>query len=261
MTSRSKSKCIWLPFVALPDGETWIKASHDGVDVLIGRNDPEMDAEEAERQAPIYRMNYLHVMRLQLPSRRTVLRLSQFIYLEANPFFQCCRDTDRVSWLPVADVQQASASHRSLPRPLWGPEVRILTTMVTSTQRQVVNEFTLSNALYYLNLGGSRQQEVLQAAKLMENHVLEIYSDYIEHCYPAFYMALESFRLYLLRFSGGQSGVASFEEKALERLFNAFRLTEESRSFLDFHELLIGLAAFDPGCPNNLELRQRFIFK
>lgn len=249
MTSRSKSKCIWLPFVALPDGETWIKASHDGVDVLIGRNDPEMEAEEAERQAPIYRMNYLHVMRLQLPSRKTVLRLSQFIYLEANPYFQCCRETERISWLPVADIQQNRLAA------VWGPEVSILTTMVTATQRQVVNEFTLLNALYYLNLRASRQQEVLQAVKLAENHVLEIYSDYIEHCYPAFYMCIESFRVYFLKLA------ITFEEKVLHRLFNAFRLTDEGRSFLDFHELLIGLAAFDPSCSNHFQLRLRFIFK
>jgi len=249
VTNVNKCNCVWLPFVPLPDGETWMKASHDGVETLIGRNDPEMDADDAEKSSPIYKMSYLHIFRLQLPSKRIIQRLSQFIYLEPNPNFQCCRNTDRVNWIPVADIHQ-----NQIPK-LWGPELKILMSMLGAPQPQIVSEFTATNALYYLYLHGSKLQELLHQAKLCDAHIYEIYCFYVEHAYPSFYLCMEAFRVHFLKF-----GLA-YDHVTLNRLFNAFRLTEEKRSFLDFHEYLIGLVAFEPNCSNNLDARMQFIFK
>src|SRR5699024_3053586 len=111
------------------------------------------------------------------------------------------------------------------------------------------------NALYYLHLSGSRQQELLLAAKLTASHVKMIYTDFTEHCYPAFYMCPESLRVYLLKYG------VHIEAPVLGPLFHAFGSDDERRSFIDFHEFLIGLVAFEPNVSNRLDARSRFIFK
>ena len=252
VTNAVKCKCVWLPFIAMPEGQTWMKASQDGVEVLIGRNDPEMEADDAERISPVYQMNYLQIFRLHLPSNKVVLRLSRFIKLEKNPAFECCRNTDRVNWLSVADVLNNRMTK------VWGPELHDLVAMVLPQPLpipQIVQEFTSRNALYYLYLNGSAQQELLASAKLTDNHVYEIYTDFAEHCYPSFNMCEESLRVYLLKY-----GIA-LDHIRLSRLFNAFRMSHERRSFVDFHEFLIGLVAMEPNCSNKLEARTRFIFR
>ncbi|KAJ6218593.1 hypothetical protein RDWZM_009750 [Blomia tropicalis] len=243
-----KCKCIWLPFVVLPDGVTWERASHDGVAVLIGRNDAEMSAEEAVKTAPIYTMTYLHILHIQLPSNRTVLRLTRFVYLQRNPHFQCCRNTDRVNWLDYADISNRNVTHRS-----WGPELEIFPRMTWSEPTSVISEFTTKNALFYLQLEKSCEQKLLFEAKLSEQQVLEIYSDYVEHCYPSFYMCFESFRVYMIKYGHPR------DENRLFNLYNAFRAN--FRPFVDFHEFLVGIVILEPDCSSKLDARVQLIFR
>lgn len=244
-----KVKCVWLPFVVLPEGVTWQKASHDGVEILIGRQDAEMDAEEAEKTAPVYNMSYLHMLRLQLPSSRMILRLTQFVHLMKNEFFKCCQNNYQVNWIPSADILSNRVSN------VWGPELKILTSMLVDTQPQIISEFTLNNTLYYLYLNDSPEQKLMLDAKMTDKIVYDIYSDYIEHCYPAFYMCFESFRAYLIKY-GHQD-----DNTRLTYLFNA--ASTSKRSFLDFHEFIIAILIMEPKCGLNklIEARISFIFR
>ena len=150
--------------------------------VLIGQVDP--NDEDADRITPGFGISYRHILRLQLPSRKVVTRLIMFVHLKKKDgeTDKCCIKTNCVNWLSVADIQQNRVTK------MWGPELRILTAMMTQAQPQIVNEFTLKHALYYWHLTGSWQQELLKAFKLTENQVYEVYADSIGHCYPSFYM-------------------------------------------------------------------------
>lgn len=246
VTNVDKVRCVWLPFVVMPEGVTWLQASHDGVGTLIGRQDAEMDEEEAEKTAPVYQMSYLHMLRIQLPSRRMILRLTQFVHLDKSEYFSCCQNNDRVNWIPSHDILNNNIDK------VWGPELKILTSMLVSAQPQIINEFTLSNTLYYLYLAGSPEQKVLQSLSMTEQLVFDIYIDYVEHCYPSFYMCFESFRAYLIKY-GYQN-----DNCKLRKLFLAFATSK--RPFIDFYEFLIGLLIMEPKSCNNLESRNYFVF-
>lgn len=184
VTNSIKCRTVWLPFVPMPEGVTWTTASHDGVSLLIGRNDTEMDGEEAALKAPKYSMAFLNILRLVLPSKKVVVRLGQFVRLESNPNFECCRNTERVNWLPLVDIQT-----NEIPK-LWGPELQQLTAQLAAAeQSQLVQEFTASSTVAILKEeNGTWQQELLRTFKLTERHVHELFLDYIEHCWPALYM-------------------------------------------------------------------------
>src|SRR5690606_33993886 len=105
VTNVDKAQCVWLPFVPLPEGVTWEKASHDGVATLIGRQDAEMDAEAAARTTPIYQMSYLHILRLQMASsQRMVARVARFIHLQPSEHWKCCQNSPRIHWIPAGDI-------------------------------------------------------------------------------------------------------------------------------------------------------------
>ena len=247
VTNVDRCKCIWLPFVVLPDFTTWDQASHDGVAMLIGRNDAEMDAEEAERTRPLYHMTYLHMLRLQMPSKRHVLRLTRFVRLVKSEHFQCCQNTYRVHWLPFQMVLT------NMITKLWGPELPILTSMVISPHPRIITEFTLANALHYFNLDESCEQQLLRESKVTPNLIYKIYIDYVEHCYPSFYMCFEAFRAYFIKYGWPR------DDAKLAQLYITFRVNQ--RSFVDFHEFLVGLVVLEPTCSSHLEVRSYFIFK
>lgn len=247
VTNVNKTKCTWLPFVALPEGVTWQEASQDGVTMLIGRNDAEMDTEEAERMTPVYTMRYLHLQRIQLPNSRMALRLSQFVQLERNTPFQCCINSDRVNWLPLANIHIHEVDR------IWGPELWILTRMLTAQVPNIINEFTIDNALYYLDQDQSWEHKLLAGTNVGRAQILDLYADFVEHCYPSFYMCFDSLRAYLIK--NGHP----IDEPKLRRLYQVFGVNR--RFFVDFHEFLAGLVAMEPACPSILESRLYFIFR
>ena len=247
VTNVSKCHTVWLPFVQLQDGMTWSTASHEGVQILIGRNDPEQSAEVAERSAPIYDMQILHILRIQMPYGKTILRLSQFVRLKKNPCFHCCINTDRVNWISFNDMYADRIAK------IWGPEIRQFASMLISPATNMIEEFTVRNALYYLFLKSSPQQFLLKECGMSQAAIFEIYTDFVEHCYPSFYMCYESFRAYLV-----ELGFINDESK-LRRLFQAFAFY--GKHYIDFHEFLIGLVVIEPGVSASFECRSQFIFR
>ena len=82
---------------------------------------------------------------------------------------------------------------------------------------------------------------------------MEIYENYIEHCYPSFYMAFESFKFYLIKYGFDKN------EETLLYLFNAFSMY--GNDYLDFHEVLLGIVAMEPTTKHLTEARLKFIFR
>ncbi|KAH9497142.1 hypothetical protein DERF_013148 [Dermatophagoides farinae] len=274
VTNLKKMGCIWLPFVVLMDNNnnnnnndntTWQQASHNGVNILIGRQDPEQDAKEAERLAPKYRMQYLQILQIQLPLKltsktktkmttKTVTRITQFIHLQSNHRKNCCENTMRVNWIALADIRA-----RKIDK-IWGPEiyqmVQMLLTLESSSSSlstKIIEEIPLSNAL-------------------ANDHaaIIKIYGNFIKHCYPSTMMSYESFRSYFIK-----NGDPSLDKDRLLPLFRSFisinnleqnnhhhhHHYQKQDDFIDFHEFLIGLIAIDPKISDTLMVRLRFIFR
>ncbi|XP_075588482.1 uncharacterized protein LOC124494289 isoform X3 [Dermatophagoides farinae] len=290
VTNLKKMGCIWLPFVVLMDNNnnnnnndntTWQQASHNGVNILIGRQDPEQDAKEAERLAPKYRMQYLQILQIQLPLKltsktktkmttKTVTRITQFIHLQSNHRKNCCENTMRVNWIALADIRA-----RKIDK-IWGPEiyqmVQMLLTLESSSSSlstKIIEEIPLSNALGLLKQTNTEEFYALEHFNLANDHaaIIKIYGNFIKHCYPSTMMSYESFRSYFIK-----NGDPSLDKDRLLPLFRSFisinnleqnnhHHYQKQDDFIDFHEFLIGLIAIDPKTSDTLMARLRFIFR
>lgn len=221
-----------------------------------------MEAEEAERLAPKYAMSYLNILRIGVGKGRLLHRLTQFVRLEENTGYECCKNTERVFWLPLADVEQATTRISKL----WGPELKTFTELLVGggqsasaspeSALQLVEEMgSVGRVQQYLE--GSWQQTLLKEFQMTESSVHEVFMEFIEHCYPSTYMSMESFRVYFLKY-----GLA-LENDRLLRLFTAFSqcLDQRRPNCVDFHDFITSLLCIEPNCPSKLEGRYRFIFR
>lgn len=253
VTNVERARCVWLPFVCLPEGVTWRKASVDGVTQIIGNRDAEQDASVAAKKAPVYEMDYLNVLRIQMPTEKFVTRLANLVVLKRSPesTFKCCQRSPRINWLRAADILGDRIDK------IWGPELKNFTKLMIQMNKTehdaVISEFTVQNSYHYLMLEDSAEQKLLRASQVKPEHVAEIYENFVEHCYPAFSMSYEAFKYYLIRYG--------FDKKdpRLSYLFGAFSLY--GYDYLDFHELLLGLVAMEPNTKHLLEARLKFIFR
>lgn len=253
VTNVERARCVWLPFVGLPDGVTWLKASHDGVAMIIGNKDTELDADVAAKKAPVYELTYLNVLRIQLPTERFVTRLANLVLLKksAQSTFVCCQRSPRINWVRACDIIGDRIDK------IWGPEVRKFTQLlvdISAGQHEtIVSEFSIENSFHYLMMDNSPEQKLLRASHIKPEHIVEIYDSYIEHCYPSFYMSYESFKYFLSKYG------YNVKDRIIPFLFNAFSLY--GNDYLDFHEVLLGFVAMEPTTKHLTESRLKFIFR
>ena len=199
--------------------------------------------------------------------------------------FKCCTDTARLQWLAVDFVSQG------LIRNCWGPElvelarqVMVVTAAAAAATagtgeenqqqqqppaaapvfRQRLQEQSVEQLFEILpRLDGSSQTsanqqcspdshtESLKKIKTSKNDIERLFADYLDHCYPSFYMTYDSFRHYLAR-NGFETN-----QVRVKRFFRAFN--RAANGYLSFNELLLGLICMERETPH-VEFRIRFVF-
>ena len=198
-------------------------------------------------------MEYMNVLRIQLPTEKFVTRLANLVILKKVPEseFKCCQRSPRINWLRASDILGNRIDK------VWGPELKNFTKLMAEMNKQsyeaVISEFTLQNSSHYLTLDDSPEQKLLLSSHVKTEHVLEIYEDFIEHCYPAFSMSYESFKHYLIKYGFDKM------DPRLPYLFNAASLY--GNDYLDFHELLLCLVIMEPTTKHLPEARLKFVFQ
>ena len=156
---------------------------------IIGNKDKELDAAVAAKNAPVYSLEYMNVLRIQLPTEKFVTRLANLVILKKAPEsdFKCCQRSPRINWLRASDILGDRIDK------VWGPELKSFTKLMSEmskpTYEAVISEFTLQNSTHYLMIEDSAEHKLLLSSHVKTEHVLEIYEDFVEHCYPAFSMA------------------------------------------------------------------------
>ena len=93
---------------------------------------------------------------------------------------------------------------------------------------------------------------MLKSIHITEKDVERLYADFIEHCFPSFYMCHDSFKFYMSKYGFEKS------DTRMGYLFRSFNYNKNG--CLSFHELLTGLATIEP-CTIHGESRVRFIFR
>lgn len=254
-----QSSFIFIPFVIRSPLSSWTKNARDCI-ALILSNDSTTRYEYLKKYPPYDYLQLLEILRLQVPqTSRFVLRHSFYVRINVtnlDKYFTCCTTSKRLSWLDMNYVQQGLVEN------IWGPELVEFCQKYHKIQKNT-NEFSLlqriiefgSNQVFKFNPSAepkNLEESLLQSMKITENDIERLYNDFLEHCYPSFYMTFESFRQYISRTN------MDIVEFNLKRLFNAFNYM--MNGFLSFHELLLGLVSLEMETPHD-EVRIKFVFR
>lgn len=245
LMENKRTKISFLPFIVMPEGMTWDKASEMGIDAIIGRKmDTEMDQRQAEAIRPHYEMSYLHILRIQTSAERYYSRIAQYVKLEKSEGFECCKNTDHHSWYKASELIFDQLID------CWGPEVKLLPLMI-SEKSKLIDEIPLERAFTMLTESG--HQDFLLSNNIKAEHVVEIYEDFLHHCYPSIYMCYRSFQSYMIKHGFNK------QDKRLQYFFNA--CLPPQRTYIDFNDFLIGVVAMEPQCDSLLDDRIAFVFQ
>lgn len=153
---------------------------------------------------------------------------------------------------------------------MWGPEVRIFCQMLTGekqpTKRMELNEFTISDSLRFFNrdMEQSQEHKAMLGLGLKVGCCVEVYEDFLRHCYPSLSISINAFRTYLMRFDLiSESEPGKIRPANVMRLYQAYQSERAHRRVgcINFSELLLGIVAMDPRCKDKCEARIRLLFR
>lgn len=276
--ARSPTEAIWLPYVQKHKNMSWYDSAKEGAMQVLAEGSASR-FEAYRRKAPFDQMLLLEVARVQMPStNKFVARYIFYVRLNLPSADEngqpgnsptshkntnhCCTDTARLQWLALDFISQGFI------RNCWGPELvelaRLVMEATKTTEetgsppvfRQRLQEQSVEQLFDILprpdeSVQSDSHLESLKKIKTNKNDIERLFADFLDHCYPSFYMTYDSFRHYLSR-NGFEK-----DEKRLKRFFRAFN--RASNGYLSFNELLQGLICMERETPH-VEFRIRFVF-
>ncbi|XP_046913406.2 LOW QUALITY PROTEIN: uncharacterized protein LOC124494277 [Dermatophagoides farinae] len=269
LSLNERNNAVWLPFVALQPDKTWNMATTEGIAIIFSKEDSEIDP-RLVKTIPVQSINCVHILRIQLPmTKKFIYRLIQLVTLDSvnqppgdtATQFKCCTSSKHLQWIDMNDAITGNISG------LWGPEVPMFVSFLVETNKpREISEigFNVDNLITMIGLQdliNQQQQQQQQQNKNIDQilantfHISKmdigkIYSDFLEHCFPSFYMTYWSFCSYINDY---------FHEcDTLLQLFQAFN--SNRCGYLTFQEFFSGIVSIEPGCPNTNQ-RLRFIFR
>ena len=117
---------VWVPFLQLREGQSWTEATSDCIQRTIGRQDTELNEEEAVKQAPSFAVSYFEVTQIQVPSVNNFTRICQLVTIESGPS-NCCTQNRQIEWIPLETLATTDKNH-------WGPELQKWCKMLEESQ-------------------------------------------------------------------------------------------------------------------------------
>ncbi|KAH9417130.1 uncharacterized protein LOC113789988 [Dermatophagoides pteronyssinus] len=253
----SSSPFIWLPCVVAQSIQkhSWVKSAKENA-AWIFANESNNRYEYFKRNPFYTDIRLIEILRLQLPqTNRFITRLAFYVHIDpeqTSDRFSCCQATDRLDWLDLNIVRDGCVEN------LWGPELVKYCPALNMTPQmmpQKIEEFSSSQVFHFVSKDGTPkniEESWLKSVKITENDVERLYYEFLEHCYPSYYMTSDSFRQCLFRLG------LDLPDLNMDRLFIAFNYMKNG--FLSFHELLLGLVALEQDTPHD-EVRIKFVFR
>lgn len=245
--TNSKRLFSWFPFIPMPNVFTWNRISRDSLAIIMGNNeDSEIDA--TMNAIPEFTSIWLNIFRIQTKTGRFFQRITQLVKLEGEEG-KCCQDNDRLRWVKLSSIHLHSPELANV----WGGEVISYCQALFNNERTFLTEMALSSCFPSWN--DSREALLLEQVKWPVERIHELLQDYIEHMYPAFQMSTNSFRNFLFKHDCLPKDTCATK---IEELFQAF---SEGKEWMEFKQLVYGLAAMDPKAKNDLDYRVKLIFQ
>ncbi|KAH7644253.1 serine/threonine protein phosphatase-like protein [Dermatophagoides farinae] len=259
---------VFFPCLPLNPLKTWSESSIEAALSLLLPSNIYNDHErlmEFVNDIPFRRFVCMDIFRIQLPhTQNFITRLIYLVELDpTNKNIVCgCLSqpqsiisSNNYRWYPIND-----AISRKIKK-IWGPEVSFYTNIaieaLNSNQPFVdstATEYSLSDAFKYVPRESpiTMEEQMLGQTNITVNDIERLYADFIEHCFPSFFFTKFSFDMYMKKHQ------IESNPSIISRYYLAFRFRE--KQYMQFHELLLGLAAIDHRSPHE-EFRIRFIFR
>lgn len=239
----------FFPSVPLKSNDTWLNLStKEAMFLLFGTNNKISLALDLQKtDIPFQKFMLLHIFRYQLPqTQKFITRLIYLVILEPRP--SCCKNTNYFIWAPIQDAISSKISN------VRGPEVSFFSSLVkTQTSKPVSSylvEFGLKDAFKFVPRNPTRARVDENATDndsagclpVKMSDIENLYADFIEHCFPSFFMTRESFQMFMVKHE------IEMNPKVIYRYFQAFQY--RNKHYIQFHELLNGLYLIDPRTPH-----------
>ena len=209
------------------------------------------------KSALLFEKIVLHsVHRIQIPTGEFIERLIYMVRWCSSDN-HCCKNTAKIKWIPISTVRGKMPSEAA--KRFWGSEVAEYAELLEEKNLQLlrVAEQTIDQVFKYINSTEAPPEIVnfVTDSKFSEADAVKLYSDFVQHCFPAINMSFASFADYFAKV-----GLAAcFDDAAQRAIFRAMKY-KEPKGFLTFNEFLIGIIALDPSSPNTAP-RHSFIFR
>ena len=252
---------LWLPFVYLSFKSTYKvnRTIRDSLSLILSDNDSIELSDlfvKYREELPFY---YSVIDISKIYSRKNswfISRVICFARLHSDgPVLQCCRKTSRIHWISVEEVSNG------LIDCFWGPEVKMYCDLIKHDMSVPDSIPVMNRTRPHLFSTGQiislipeklYSDPILKSLKITGIKIQALFEDFIEHCFPSYYMSFHSFKDYFIKYYYRRN------EKFLRKVFNA--LSYEKPGFVTFEQLLNGLAYIDPSSPND-ENRIKFVFR
>ncbi|KAF7488631.1 Serine/threonine-protein phosphatase PP1 isozyme 3 [Sarcoptes scabiei] len=300
----------WLPYVYTDENERYTKTIEmiqqrfrDDLksDVNVSETDHKTSISNVLSENFLKNVQLYSIYRFQLPDG---LFISRYIFLAdwsgLDSEVVCCKQTANFHWIKLKTILAESKPYGSPPSSLsksivqkfWGNEIEQCSHLLNqlkpgeSVQYQSPKIFELNSddiMKYFHRKISSKLDKsktvvdqlslLMIESKFTENDVVKIYSDFVQHCFPAMHMPFCSFLEYfkLMDFFHKHSDTEQddllttdeiFKDETYnEFLWNLFRsFSLRKKPSLSFNEFLLGLAALDPKTPT-VQLRCTYIFR
>lgn len=245
------SQILWLPFIRLPKNTPFGEAAQLGLQSLLATGG---DGKTSLRfMVPLQEPPQLmEIFRCQVPdSIQFTIRLTFYVKLNPGKVDQalCCQPGEQLQWVSLDHINS-----RPVLDHVWGPELNQNVRWTAKAYQQKIREYDLARAYHYLPRPVPRNVEeaTLKTAGFSESDVERAYQDYLNHCFPSFFMPIYSFKNYMIKY-----GFETNEERLI-KMFNSFNTFKNG--YLSYHELLIGLALIEPNAVHG-EQRSKFVFR
>lgn len=165
--------------------------------------------------------------------------------------YECCQDNRTLMWIDARDMV---LSDNLRCGPLWGPEVKLFISNIIKTESKFIFEFSLNKVLSLISPQENKQlpsgqqtvSKLLMNNKVNQETLLALYEDFIDFCFPSFYLSVESFKLYFRKFVSNKNDTELFSG-----LFRAVSSTVHRKNYLDWSEFIMAAFCLDPNTEND----------
>ncbi|KAJ6221643.1 hypothetical protein RDWZM_000188 [Blomia tropicalis] len=193
-------------------------------------------------------------LRIQIPQAfyfvNRVLYQTEIIFDSTiQPDVQCCGTSTGLSWVPFQQIL-------SQDTPMWGEEPQLYLHQIANKTTISFDhiEWSIKRVMNCLTETGPAG-EMVRICALAEKELIQLFGEFVQHCFPSSTMNLFMFRVYMGR-------LQIWTALEVDSYFRAFAQT--SRTRIDFHEFIQGMAALDKRAPHGGPiglLRVGYIFR